>query len=126
MASPCDEIDKTKPFGKHCQVPWFARTDQGAQNPTQVVCHRRRKITLLDFLQAAKPRAASPARIAQMSERPLHSFATKTLQTTPAGSLGVAAIASVRGLPLRRLVLPATLRLSLGFRDVRPLMSFVL
>ena len=69
-------MDKTKPFGKHCQVSWLAGADQGAHDPSEVEGHGRRKVTLVDFLQFTKPRPTSSARITKMRESTLHPLAT--------------------------------------------------
>ena len=120
MTQSHNDIDKTKPFGKHCQVSRLARAEQQAHDPTQIVGHHRREITLPNFFQTAKPCATGAARVAQMGECPFDPFAALALQTTTANAGRVAPVAAVRRFTTRRFVFPCTIGLPLRFGNVGP------
>lgn len=82
ILKPLDhEIDKTKPFGKHCQVSWLPCAQQSAHDSPQVVSHRRGRISFLDLFESAKSSATGPTGVAQVGERAFNPFAAQSLQT---------------------------------------------
>lgn len=72
----------------------------------------------MDFLDTTKPSTTGPTRIAQMRKRAFDSLAAQTLKTTASRAGRIAAVATIRGLTTRRLVLPTAICLSRGFGDV--------
>src|SRR5215475_4730882 len=98
-----------RPFSEHT-----------AHNDPQVVTRHRHQVTLADLQQPTQPAPTSSSRLANMRERPLHLLTAELLQPLAPMAAHPPSVVPIRLLPLRRLVRPDTIVLTLLLRDVGP------
>ena len=99
-------------------MSWLAGAGQRAHDPPEIVCHRRRLVTLLNFFDSSKPRSSRAAGVAHVSEGSFDFLAPQALQLAASVAVVVSAVTTIRRLRAFRLAFPRAGCFSFGLGDV--------